>query len=82
MKRKTDMHENSATDSSADGFAKIDVQEGALWGSQTQRSLLNFDIGRQRFDSVFIDALVHIKRASAKANLASGVLSSEYCVAI
>jgi fumarate hydratase, class II len=82
MKRKTDRHENSATDSSADGFAKIEVQEGALWGSQTQRSLLNFDIGRQRFDSVFIDALVHIKRASAKANLAYGALSSEYCVAI
>lgn len=64
----------------ADGyFAPVSVDTGALWGDQTQRSLTNFNIGKQRFESGFIDALVNIKRICAGVNNREGLLSARHC---
>ncbi|UTW03106.1 class II fumarate hydratase [Amphritea atlantica] len=57
-------------------FAPVTVDEGALWGVQTQRSLINFNIGNQRFAARFIDALVNIKRVCADVNHRQGLLSA------
>lgn len=53
---------------SKDYFAPVVVDKGALWGTQTQRSLINFNIGKQCFEADFITALVAIKRACAEVN--------------
>lgn len=63
-------------------FAPVTVDEGALWGIQTQRSLINFNIGKQRFEARFIDALVNIKRVCAGVNHRRGLLAAEHCHAI
>lgn len=64
---------------SADYFTPISVDQGALWGEQTQRSLLNFKIGHQCFTAAFIAALVTIKRACAEVNHREGLLlDSDY----
>ncbi|BDX05000.1 lyase family protein [Planctobacterium marinum] len=60
---------------SADNFTEIKLNEGVLWGYQTQRSLTYFNIGRHCFEDSFIDALVTIKRAAAQINFAEGHLS-------
>ncbi|MBN0986303.1 class II fumarate hydratase [Amphritea pacifica] len=63
-------------------FAPVSVDEGALWGVQTQRSLINFNIGQQRFEAGFIDALVHIKRVCAEVNHRQGRLPDDLYGAI
>ncbi len=63
-------------------FAPISIDEGALWGEQTQRSLINFNIGQQRFEAGFIDALVHIKRVCAEVNHRQGRLPDDLYGAI
>ncbi|MGS0690281.1 class II fumarate hydratase [Shewanella sp. 0m-4] len=64
------------------GFAKINVQKGALWGEQTQRSLAFFNIGSQHFDLGFIKVLVNIKRACAEINYSHSLLSASQHSAI
>jgi fumarate hydratase class II len=59
----------------SDYFAPVVVEDGALWGTQTQRSLINFNIGKQCFETDFITALVAIKRACAVVNHRDGRLS-------
>ncbi|MDO6563076.1 class II fumarate hydratase [Amphritea sp. 1_MG-2023] len=66
----------------SDHFAPIEVEPGALWGTQTQRSLINFNIGKQCFEADFIIALVAIKRACAVVNQTQGHLSEEHYRAI
>ncbi|GLX78765.1 fumarate hydratase class II [Thalassotalea insulae] len=44
------------------------IDEGVLWGKQTQLSLKNFNIGSQCFNPAFIAALVTIKREAAQIN--------------
>lgn len=69
-------------DNSTDDFADIEVDQNALWGKQTQRSLKYFDIGKQSFELDFIQALVTIKKASANVNQDHGLLSVEKNAAI
>jgi len=51
-----------------DSLGTIQVPGDRYWGAQTQRSLLNFKIGRDRFQSEFIKAYAQVKKAAAKAN--------------
>ncbi|GAA1721944.1 class II fumarate hydratase [Propioniferax innocua] len=62
-----------------DSMGTIDVPADRYWGAQTQRSLGNFDIGRDTF--VWGRAMVHalgvLKKSAAAANTALGELPSE-----
>ena len=51
-----------------DSIGEIQVPAHAWWGSQTQRSLENFPIGRQRMPEAVIKSLIFIKAAAAVAN--------------
>jgi fumarate hydratase class II len=65
-----------------DTFGPIDVPTDRLWGAQTQRSLLNFDISGERQPRELIHALVQVKRASATVNQALGLLDAAKAHAI
>lgn len=65
-----------------DSMGEINVPEEALWGAQTQRSLLHFAIGSERMPDVLIAALVLIKKTAAKANKKIGKLDGEISNAI
>ncbi len=62
-----------------DSLGKIEVPENALWGAQTQRSILNFSIGSDLIPLDLIYALARIKQAAAKANYKLGRLDKERC---
>lgn len=66
----------------SDSFGDIAIPEHARWGAQTQRSLLHFKIGSQRFQSCFIEALLYIKRASAQVNRDECLLENKLAEAI
>ena len=65
-----------------DTLGEVKVPLNALWGAQTERSRQNFTIGTQRMPLEVIYALVSIKKAAAKANLAYGKLSEAKAVVI
>ncbi len=65
-----------------DPFGEIAIDKGALWGKQTQRSLLHFNIGDHRFERSFIDALVVIKRCCAEVNCDEKLLNEDKMQAI
>ena len=65
-----------------DTFGPIEVPADKLWGAQTQRSLLNFDISGERQPREIITALAQVKRASAVVNHALGLLGDEKTNAI
>ena len=56
-----------------DTFGPIEVPADKLWGAQTQRSLLNFDISGERQPREIIRALALVKQASATVNHALGL---------
>ncbi|EGI77249.1 class II fumarate hydratase [Hylemonella gracilis] len=72
--------ENTRTE--RDTFGPIDVPAERLWGAQTQRSLLNFDISGERQPRELIHALVQVKRASATVNQGLGLLDAAKAHAI
>ena len=51
-----------------DSLGGIEVMSEALWGAQTQRSLLNFAISDERIPLEIIQALAWIKRSCATVN--------------
>ena len=59
-----------ATRIETDSMGEIEVDESAYWGAQTQRSIENFDIGRDTFvwGSTMVRALGILKKAAAQAN--------------
>jgi fumarate hydratase class II len=65
-----------------DTMGVIDVPAARLWGAQTQRSLLNFDISGERMPREMIRALAQIKRAAATVNLGLGLLDAPKARAI
>ena len=65
-----------------DTFGPIEVPAGRLWGAQTQRSLLNFDISGERQPRELIRALAQIKRSSAVVNHLLGLLEDRKAAAI
>jgi fumarate hydratase class II len=62
-----------------DSLGEIAVPAGRLWGAQTQRSLENFPIGRDRFvwGRPVIRALGIVKKAAAEANADLGELPAD-----
>ena len=59
----------------SDSMGSISVPSNRYWGAQTERSILNFPIGRSRFQwgAPMIRAMGILKKAAALANAASGV---------
>ena len=51
-----------------DSMGELEVDEGALYGAQTQRALNNFPISGVSMPVEFIKALLQIKRAAALGN--------------
>ena len=65
-----------------DSFGPIEVPAERLWGAQTQRSLLNFNISGERQSPELIRALVQVKRSSAVVNHLLGLLDERKAAAI
>ena len=65
-----------------DSFGEIEVPAERLWGAQTQRSLLHFDISGERQPAELICALARIKSACARVNHAKGLLPARTAQAI
>jgi fumarate hydratase class II len=65
-----------------DTFGPIEVPADRLWGAQTQRSLLNFDISGERQPAEIIRALVQIKRCAAIVNQRMNLLPPDKASAI
>lgn len=63
----------------ADSLGEIEVPQSALWGAQTQRSLQNFPIGRERMPEELIRAFGIVKMAAAETNKMLGKLDEERC---
>ena len=57
-----------------DSMGKIKVPEKALWGAQTQRSIINFSIGEELIPIELIYSITVIKRAAAIANFKLGLI--------
>ncbi|WP_436793355.1 class II fumarate hydratase [Actinospongicola halichondriae] len=67
------------TRSETDSMGEIAVESSRYWGAQTQRSIDNFPIGRDRFvwGRPIIEAFGLVKRAAATANAELGTLDRE-----
>lgn len=52
-----------------DSMGSVEVSEQCLWGAQTQRSLLQFNISTEKMPREFILALARVKRACILANI-------------
>ncbi|MFZ6845004.1 class II fumarate hydratase [Undibacterium sp. RuTC16W] len=65
-----------------DSFGDIQVPEIALWGAQTQRSLLYFAISTELMPHPLLMALALVKRSCALANHDLGLLSVDMMKAI
>ena len=65
-----------------DSMGPMEVPVDALYGASTMRAVLNFPISDLRFPRGFIQALGLVKLASAKTNLALGLLEEKTANAI
>lgn len=65
-----------------DSMGTIEVSENALWGAQTERSLAHFKIGLEKMPYEVIEAMIKIKKASAKVNFKLNILADEKATAI
>jgi len=65
-----------------DSMGDIAVDADALWGAQTQRSLLHFSISIERMPVPLLLALARTKRACAQVNQQLGLLDAEIAQAI
>jgi fumarate hydratase class II len=65
-----------------DSLGEVRVPKRRYWGAQTERSRLNFPIGREPMPREVIHALALVKKACAQANLACGVLPANKVRAI
>ena len=65
-----------------DAFGDIEVPADALWGAQTQRSLLHFRISTERMPESLLMALARVKRVAARVNDELGLLETPLAEAI
>ena len=65
-----------------DTFGEIEVPADHLWGAQTQRSLLHFDISTEKMPRELIHALALVKRCAALVNRELGSLDAKKADAI
>lgn len=61
-----------------DSMGEIQVPVGALYGAQTQRAIINFNISTQPLPWRFIEAILFIKAAAAATNGELGLLTTNY----
>ena len=61
------------TRTETDSFGPIAVPAEVYWGAQTQRSIANFPIGRDRMPLPLVHALGRIKQAAAQVNRSHGL---------
>ena len=60
-----------------DSFGKLNVSNDNYWGAQTQRSLKNFNIGKEKQKLSLIHGLIVIKQAAAIVNMEEGKLDGK-----
>ncbi|MFJ4343820.1 class II fumarate hydratase [Pseudomonas sp. NPDC089401] len=60
-----------------DSLGPVEVPEDAYWGAQTQRSLINFAIGKERMPLAVLHALALVKKAAARVNDRNGDLPAD-----
>ncbi len=65
-----------------DAFGDIEVPADALWGAQTQRSLMHFRISTERMPEPLLMALARVKRVAARVNGELGLLETPLAQAI
>ena len=65
-----------------DSFGELEVPTDKFWGAQTQRSLKNFAIGHEKQPYPLIKAMIAIKQAAAKVNMAEEKLDKKLGAAI
>lgn len=63
-----------ATRQESDSFGFIDVDDQRYWGAQTQRSLINFEIGEEKMPTSLIHAFALLKKTSAIVNNKFGLI--------
>jgi fumarate hydratase class II len=68
----------------SDSMGEIEVDSSRYWGAQTQRSIENFPIGRDRFiwGRAIIESLGLLKKAAAQANAELGELPQDVAALI
>ncbi|TKK85794.1 class II fumarate hydratase [Herbidospora galbida] len=62
------------TRTESDSLGEIQVPADRLWGAQTQRSLIHFDIGDDRMPKAVYHAYGYVKKAAAIVNARAGRL--------
>ena len=60
-----------------DSMGTIEVPLQALWGAQTQRSIINFSVGEELIPIELIYSLTVIKKAASIANFNLGLINKE-----
>ena len=60
-----------------DTIGIIEVPLDKYWGAQTQRSLMNFDIGFEKMPWEIIESFAVLKMAAAESNYELGVLDKK-----
>ncbi|WP_298233972.1 lyase family protein [uncultured Azohydromonas sp.] len=65
-----------------DSMGEVRVPAHALWGAQTQRAVENFNFGSGPMPAAFVEALLHLKAAAARANEQLGLLEPALAQAI
>ncbi len=65
-----------------DTLGEVEVDAARLWGAQTQRSLVNFEISHERMPRELILALAQVKQAAAEINAELGQLDAPIAEAI
>lgn len=66
----------------SDFFGEIQIEDKFYWGAQTQRSLENFKIGKQKMPEILIRSLAILKKCAAKVNLEFGDLEPKIAKSI
>ncbi|MFV0251613.1 MAG: class II fumarate hydratase [Rickettsia aeschlimannii] len=66
----------------SDSFGEIQIKEKFYWGAQTQRSLENFKIGKQKMPEILIRALAILKKCAAQVNHEFGDLEAKIAISI
>ncbi|WP_108125936.1 class II fumarate hydratase [Saccharospirillum mangrovi] len=66
----------------SDSFGELEVPDDAYYGAQTARALTNFQVSGERLPDAFINALLSIKAAAARANAELGTLAADRAEAI
>jgi len=67
----------SQTRIETDSIGEVEVPADAYYGAQTQRSLLNFDIGTEKMPTPLVRALGIQKKAAAMTNMAQGSMDDK-----